>query len=316
MKIKRKIKNPDCGFKISQSAIGRFQDCRKKASYALEGWVPKTPSRPLLFGNFFHNCLAVVNTYVNKKHIAPAMEELEMICNEEWEHFLQTPEAAHAETATNMQYDSQVILLLLKHYVDQYFKDDSVRNWVNIEGRIDIEYENNKLMGYLDGAYELKNGKETWVFETKTKSFEDLESLGRILHMDFQSFYYMHLYKLKYGVLPNGICYNIVFKPTIRKGKKESMSEFLDRLDKDISQNRPKYFQRLYVSIDPEEYEIWRDTTLKPLLSDYTRWATGKAPTYKNTASCNGKYGKCPYLELCAMNSTINVKKQEWGGRR
>ena len=316
MKILKKSSNPNVGFNISQSALGRFQDCRQKARYALEGWVPKQPSRPLVFGNFFHNCLASVNAFIQKHKTAPSKGEIEELCNVEWEHFLQTPEAQHAETANQMQYDAQVILILLINYVEQYFDKDVLKNWINIEGRIDTAYAGNRLMGYLDGAYMLNEDKEVWVFETKTKSYEDLESLGRILHMDFQTFYYMHLFKRKTGRLPNGICYNIIFKPTIRKGKKESMTEFLQRLDKDVHQNRSRYFVRLNVSIDPSEYIKWRETTLKPLLKDYSRWATGKAPTYRNTAMCNGKYGKCPYLEICSLNSYALVKKQDWGGRR
>lgn len=315
MKILKKSDDPNVGFRISQSALGRFLDCRQKARYALEGWIPRKPSRPLLFGDFFHNCLAVINDYINRRKIPPTNEEIELICNEEWEHFLQRPEAADPETAVNMQYDSQVILVLLQNYVNQWFKKDVEKDWINIEGRIDIPYQNNRLMGYLDGAYQLHDGKETWIFETKTRSYEDLESLGRILHMEFQTFYYMHMFKRKTGILPNGICYNIIFKPTIRCGKKEKMIQFLERLNREIHKDRGRYFQRLEVSIDPQEYVNWRENTLKPLLSDYTRWATGKVPTYKNTAMCNGKYGKCPYLELCSLNSTANLKKQEYGGR-
>ena len=316
MKIKKKITCPNVGFRISQSALGRFLDCRQKARLALDGWVAKKPSRPLLFGDFFHNCLALVNVFMKNKKTIPSREEIEMICNDEWEHFLQKPEAADTEAANNMQYDAQVISVLLYHYVQHWAEQDMKKEWVNIEGRIDIPYQNNKLMGFLDGAYTLRDGTETWVFETKTRSYEDLESLGRILHMEFQTFYYIHMYNVRYGTIPNGICYNIVFKPTIRKGKNETMPEFITRLDADVSKNRGRYFQRLEVSIDHEEYFKWRDTTLKPLLEDYSRWAVGQAPTYRNTAMCNGKYGKCPYLEMCAMNSTINVKKQTWGGRK
>ena len=113
MKILKKSDDPNVGFRISQSALGRFLDCRQKARYALEGWIPRKPSRPLLFGDFFHNCLAVINDYINRRKIPPTNEEIELICNEEWEHFLQRPEAADPETAVNMQYDSQGILVLL-----------------------------------------------------------------------------------------------------------------------------------------------------------------------------------------------------------
>lgn len=316
MKILKKTNDPNVGFRISQSALGRFLDCRQKARYALDGWVAKNPSRPLLFGNFFHNCLAMVNGYINSKKEEPGYKEIEAMCNEEWEHFLQGPDAADPEVANTMQYDAQVILVLLQNYVNQWFKTDVQREWINIEGKIETQYQNNCLMGFLDGAYQLNDGKETWIFETKTRSYEDLESLGRILHMEFQTFYYMHLYKRKTGVLPNGVCYNIIFKPSIKCGKAEKMQHFLERLNVDIHKNRGRYFQRLEVSVDPKEYVNWRENTLKPLLSDYALWATGKAASYKNTAMCNGKYGKCPYLELCALNSTAYVKKQDYGGRR
>lgn len=317
MRVKRKaVTNPNVGFKISQSALGRFQDCRTKAALALEGWVPKVPSRPLLFGNFFHNCLAMVNVFINTNHRAPELEDLENMCNEEWEAFLNSPEAADKEACEHMQYDASVILVMLQNYVDHYYKHDSKVNWVNVEGRIDIEYGGNKLMGFLDGAFELHDGKELWVFETKTRAKEDLESLGRVLHMEFQTFYYIHLVYVKTGRIPNGICYNVVFKPSIRKGKHETMPEFLKRLDADIKKNRGSYFQRLNVSIDPSEYQRWKNDTLDPLLADYSRWATGSAPSYKNTASCNGKYGKCPYLEYCSLGSTVYLKKQEYGGRK
>lgn len=321
MKIKTKKKSvapsfPDCGVRISQTALGRFQDCRQKARLALDGWVSKRPARPLLFGNFFHNCLAMCNVFMQNNHRIPDQIEVESICNEEWEHFLDTPESADLEAANDMQYDAQVIRVLLQNYLEQYGDGDMQRNWVNVEGRIDINYKNNRLMGFLDGAYELKNGAELWVFETKTRAYEDLESLGRILHMEFQTFYYLHLVLEKTGRLPNGICYNVVFKPSIRKTKKETMLQFLNRLDSDIRTDRTRYFQRLYVSVDPEEYRKWKETTLDPLLLDYTNWMTGKAPSYKNTANCSGKYGKCPYLEVCALNSYMNVKKQDWGGRK
>ena len=55
MKILKKSNNPNVGFNISQSALGRFQDCRQKARYALDGWVAKQPSRPLFDAFLCHD---------------------------------------------------------------------------------------------------------------------------------------------------------------------------------------------------------------------------------------------------------------------
>ena len=72
----------------------------------------------------------MVNVFTKNNRRIPDQRELEEICNEEWEAFLDTPNAADKDIAEQMQYDAAVIQVLLQNYIERYYDEDMQKQWV------------------------------------------------------------------------------------------------------------------------------------------------------------------------------------------
>jgi hypothetical protein len=148
------------------------------------------------------------------------------------------------------------------------------------------------LAGKIDDIAVL-NG-EQWLVEYKTASKLDGTYFDR-LYVDTQITTYM-LAARRMGYDPSGVIYRVLRKPALRKTQKESLEQFLNRLEADISARPEFYFdeRKLYRTsddLDAFERQIYHET--RQADENYR-----KGLCYKHSTACS-MYGRCEYLPLC-----------------
>lgn len=320
MKVKssKKKLNPVLADKgISQSGLYRFLECRQKAKLAVDGWVLKRKSHALRFGSIWHSCLEFVYTLPSTaKKLLPKPEDIAALRRNLIKEYESNAGLASSEEMEDTQLDIEVAIVLLKAYLKRYPDDFKKKAWVGVEEEVRVPYEGKNLLGFIDGVYRLDKG--LWLLETKTKG-RIMESMVDMLHFDFQSLYYLHLYLLKHGELPKGILYNITRKPQLKRGASESIEKFCLRLEEDVDVRPEFYFLRYEILIPKDEYEAWVVKELRPILEDYWKWGVeeGCSRSYKNTTMCETKYGACQFLPICSIGNyePFENKNQKRGGK-
>lgn len=135
---------------------------------------------------------------------------------------------------------------------------------------------------------------QNWLVEYKTASKLDASYFDR-LYVDSQITMYMAAGE-RLGLKPVGVIYRVLRKPQIRRGKTESVEQFLNRLESDIA-SRPEFYfmeRRLYRSTaDLADFESMLYHEAKQANTMYKQ---GRC--YKHSTACS-VYGRCEYLPLC-----------------
>jgi hypothetical protein len=214
----------------------------------------------------------------------------------------------NAEVKDEMIIDSALVFYAIQAYVKHHVEDfNGKKKWLAMEKKFEVPYKGLVLFGYIDALYEEK--KEINILETKTKGRINPDMVD-LLHTDFQTFYYLHGVFLATGRFPKALIYNITKKYDGRIKVNESAEEFAGRFAADLKIRPEYYFQRIRTCIDRAEYEKWVKDNLDPLLKEFKDWREGKIPDYCNTTQCDGKYGSCDFLQICACNNYQNFIKK------
>ena len=135
---------------------------------------------------------------------------------------------------------------------------------------------------------------QNWLVEYKTASKLDASYFDR-LYVDTQITMYMAAAE-RLGLAPQGVIYRVLRKPQIRRGKTESVEQFLNRLESDIA-SRPEFYfieKRLYRGKhDLAEFEgmLYQEAKTADVMYKQGR-------CYKHSTACS-VYGACEYLPLC-----------------
>lgn len=149
-----------------------------------------------------------------------------------------------------------------------------------------------EIAGKIDDIATI-NG-QNWIVEYKTASKLDGSYFDR-LYVDSQITMYMTAAE-RLGFNPVGVIYRVLRKPQIRRGKTESVEQFLNRLESDIASRPDFYFmeKRLYRSkADLADFEqmLYQEAKLANTMYKQDR-------CYKHSTACS-VYGACEYLPLC-----------------
>ena len=106
-----------------------------------------------------------------------------------------------------------------------------------------------------------------------------------------------------------GALYNIIRRSGLQQGKKESLKEYIERVNKDI-ENRPDwYFIRYEIAISKGDLRIFEED-LNKILRDFVEWLNNPWG-YKNTSQCTMKYGRCQNIPICSMQDYTYFTKRK-----
>lgn len=165
---------------------------------------------------------------------------------------------------------------------------------VMVENRIEVDVAGVPLSVKLDALIKETNGGY-YVVEHKTTSSDigPEAPYWEHLRLDNQiSWYWLAMEKLGYKL--DGVLYDVVRKPALRRGKSESGEEFTERCVESIKADHEKHFAR---EIIPRERFILSEAE-NDLIQINQLVQLGLYP--KATRSCYDWFRRCEYHDVCS----------------
>jgi len=205
--------------------------------------------------------------------------------------------------------------ILLPTYVRKWEKRDSAFEWRSLEPVFDVRWNGFRLRGKCDGIYRAKSKKgkgKLWLFETKTASQLQEDTLLKRLQFDFQNLFYITAMSEHLGEQIVGAMYNVVKKPSLRMGKQDNndWGTYVERVIADVEADTDKYFARFEVPYPAVKREQFAETLLDKL-NMFSDWCAGNGDqvTYANESSCVARW-PCSYLNACASGDFVSYEQR------
>jgi len=291
------------------SMLDTFLCCPEKHRLrAVEGLTNRKFSDALGHGIVFHNAHDMLYTKASlgELNLKRLSEEVDLIMSDLLERDLENmrkvlagPEAEESYEMTHAQ-----VHLVMQAYAKNWKTDFTSFEWVGLEEKFDIPYEIRlpdgrsvvlRCRGKRDGRFRQK--KKTYLFETKTKAQIEDSSIADKMAWDLQPMLYSLMMWKEFKEVPAGILYNLVRRPLLRQGQKETYEKFLQRIEEDLAKRPEHYFYRLNVALTKQDILDW-EPTFRDMVTQLWRWHQGEFH-YRNSAQCKGQYGACEFLPVC-----------------
>lgn len=306
---------------ITYSALETFRRCKEMSRLNLQGVSSRGSSTALVFGTIAHGALQAVYDAVRTERLPPGVPASPYVAR-----VLELTEAtwkrdnprASQDTMQSLEFSMTLAHAILPKYFS-YWKDDFTGGvkWLSLEKEFKIpvsipvswqrEPFQTFLRGKMDGNYE-ENG--LWLFETKTKSHIDDETLSDILPFELQINIYLWAMRRMHKRRPRGVRYNLIRRPQLRQRKTETMGQFALRCADDVKARPDWYFMRLDMEVTRQDLDAF-EGELMDLLSDFFGWWYGHDGHYKNSGQCENKYGKCHYLPICGRKEFATFYRRD-----
>ncbi len=290
---------------ISQSMLMSFLGCRQRMQYQLDGWESVGTKDSLRFGSYVHWTLEHLYKAVSANVITrrTAVAYLETHLNPRWRKH---NKSAGPKEMQGVEMDILQWSACFPHYVACYPEDFKKGKWVDVEGQFDVEWKGFRLRGMRDGITRIN--RKLWMLETKTKSRIDEGTLMEALTFDFQNLFYLLANVLELGKPIRGVLYNVIRKPNLKLGQKESMPAHAQRIDEHIEDNGwDHYFKRFEIIYDQADLDRFADELILKL-QDFKAFVEGKLPCYRNEGDCVGRWN-CEYIPFCSSGKPVGFSQ-------
>jgi len=242
---------------ISYSLMCRYRNCRERFRLStVEGLRPSERKAALDFGTVFHKALELTAQGMTSSQVITALLKL------------------YKKSSIDQMLIRQACVLV-PHYNAYYAKDK--HNYIAQEEVFNIPYKSVttgkivRLRGRRDEVYE-HNGR-IWLQENKTKTTIDDNKIMQTLPHDLQTMLYIYSMTHDYkGRKIGGVLYNVIRRPALKQGSKETELAFIQRLSKHISEDPSHYFKRYEVELVPSDISKFFNSTLVPLIENIVVW--------------------------------------------
>jgi len=173
------------------------------------------------------------------------------------------------------------------------------------------------LVGRVDGLLDYKQAR--WVRELKTtgQHFSQFERQSRISSQATTYVYAMN----KLGENVQGVIYDYIKKPLLRKNMREDMHDFGRRIMRDYRERPGMYYRRHLVYRNPVDLAQY-EQDLQDVIADIKR-KKKDGGFYRNTDQCFNYNSECPYYKICHQETpdplTVKLyytKKEDRDGKR
>jgi hypothetical protein len=266
---------------ISHSSCSMARSCPMKYKWRyVDGYKPIRKSTSLVLGEVVHSAF---DMFYNR---FPEDEVTEYI---KW-----TLDEKLANASLPEQEDLQII------------KYTALGMWINYPHKNLLEFQEIKsekefkvplskdilLVGKSDRLIK-KDGK-WWVGELKTSGLPYQRFKNRMAVSD-QVTAYVYAWRKK-GYPVEGVIFDYIRKPTLRKNVRESSTEFAYRIAKDYKDRPSEYFDRHYEYRSDADLDRWVKDTAEVAKLIKGIW---KGKVYRNPDSCWNYNSECPYKKIC-----------------
>lgn len=289
---------------ITQSLLTKFQMCRRAWLLTINRWELPESGKYMGYGTMVHEVLDKMYTAVSSGEIR--VEELPDLITAAIDEY----DLGRAWSAADAEMQKAKAQAILECYIIVFKKDFAELRFEAVEQQFDIKWDGIRLRGKVDGKFRDKNGG-VWNMEHKNYSKIVEETLSLVLIYDLQNLFYMLADRIAHGKLLQGVLYNILRNPEVRKmdgGPAEVYKMLKDKVMKD-----PRHFfiryELPYGKPDMDQFEEelkWKlndinDIIVAPKCQQFSR-------CYKNERACTAPY-TCEYIGACASKSLLGYRK-------
>ena len=304
---------------VTYSFLDEWLMCREQARLSyVEGWSKQGLAVPLDFGLAFHDCLEWIAKgrspkTVHNKVIAPYLERK-----------LAAKNKLRPDEVVKLTELLRSVEVVFQEYAYYYSDTDEDFQYIYQEKSFKVDHtlpsgKTIPLRGRWDAVYK-ENGK-IWLMENKTKGQIDEEGILASLPSDLQTMLYVFALEKHLGQEVEGVLYNVIRRPGLRKKKTENTGEFIERIQDDVVKRPEWYFMRWRVEFLPEDITTWVSEKLNPILEQVALWwesikdnpfEPGDSPFhYQNPTALFTKYGRSKYFDVLNKNTYAGLYQRE-----
>lgn len=301
---------------VTQSSLNTWMDCEKKARYYFRGLKSVgngATSMPLTFGSVFHDFQDVVLSDIKSgllKNSSEVEECIKEISKHVYEKFKWDEKAkeSNATGQANIRESFKFMEQLIPRYFNFYKRDFYTFKWKGIEEEFKVNIHKIPVKGKRDGVMDVDDAVNKrlglFLMEHKTKSRFDTDALQKTLPSMYQVLVYVLTYYLEHEKIIDGVCYNVIRKPALRKKVSETTDQFIARCMVDIDKRPQYYFVRFWHEFDMTDLAIFSETFSNQILK-FKQWqAQNENLDVRNTSKCQAMYGTCQYIDYCTSGET------------
>lgn len=164
--------------------------------------------------------------------------------------------------------------------------------------------------------------KKLYVHETKTRGRIDEDGISANLDRDMQSMLYcwgiIHDHRfMKHNF--GGYLYDVIKKPGIRQGMKESDQDYVKRAQDVVDSKGNDHHKRWYHDLTIDAVEKWATTVLDPILRELYEWwwllqnepKIARLYHFYDPGSVYTKYGRSDFFKLITSGDTTGLARHD-----
>jgi hypothetical protein len=314
---------------VSQSMLLTFMSCPEKFRLGtVEGLTSTKPSAAMNFGTIVHDILEKAYTFIKEESEDPSQQlvsgsiTMKDAADEFISGYMTTKEqedrqlvrdlkAADPQAGQDLEENYGMAEAVLTPYFDQW-PEDLDKEWLELEKTFQFtfkgKYGDIPVRGKRDGAYRSRKTSKIRLREIKSKGKIDEDAIMDKLPIDFQVLLYSYALMLEYGECPDGVEYDLVRRPQLKQGKKQTLRQFIDRVKADVKERPAWYYLRYNSPILEKELLAWFAKDFTAIMHQLEEWYKG-AFHYKNTSACILAAGMtCPFLGVCSRGDKSRLR--------
>lgn len=202
---------------------------------------------------------------------------------------------AHPEDVERLTLDHKTALGMWVNYPSKHLNFDEIRSEEKFSERID-DVRGIRFVGRIDGL--VKQNNSWWIREVKVTGSGLRPFEGRA-QTSPQATGYVYAMKRKTGYPIEGIVFDAIRRPLLRKRVDEDTDEFAQRIYNDYCDpsKSKSYFKRLYAYRSPVDLKHYEEDTAK--VARKIRKAMRHETFYRNQDQCWAFNKECPYKKIC-----------------
>ena len=265
----------------TQTAVARSCWMKYKFRY-VDGLKPVTTKPSLTLGKIVHECF---EQYYNGSDHTSIINHI----NKSFD-----------ETISTVGPHEQEDLILAKHTaLGMWNNYPHNKDFQDIKPEVEFSIPISKTITYdgrVDGL--VKKNDKYWIREVKTTGLSMRQFEGR-MQTSYQATGYIWALQEKMNLPIQGVMYDCIKKPLLRKRVSETATEFGERIQSDYADEKkqPHYFSRHYTYRTEEDIKNYKED-MAHLIAEICR-RRDKKMFYRNTDACWSFNSECPYRRIC-----------------
>ena len=267
---------------VSNNSTSIFKSCQKKYYWRyIKGLTPHKKSHALTLGSLIHSAF---DMYYNGFTDEEVVKYIKDTAGEEIAK-------ASPESAEDLVIAKYTALGMWVYYP----KDLSVFKEIKPEMEVRLRLKPMRGVKIILKADGLVTTDHMWIRELKTSGL-NFEQFQRRCENSTQASLYTYAMK-NLGLPVQGMMFDYIKKPLLRKSVKEDKDQFGYRIMMDYKARPDFYFQRHFAYLSDESLKLFEDDLITCVKDIRTRCRDGK--WCRNAGSCWNFNSPCPYLPIC-----------------